>query len=1072
MKTSRSRGARFGPFGLVAVVGLLWATTSEAVTVRDGEMRVTRRWVTAKLAGRVVSRPPQGHLSVALKAGQLLKNMATTKVYHTEVGALPLKIRNRTFRRGLYCPSTGKIVVDLPAPAKRFDAVLGVDSNRVQSFYSNAGRGRVIGSVEVAGTERFQSQVLREGLAGVPVSVELDGATQFTLGLRDAGGGIVERVDFNQADWADARVTLENGQTVWLGDMPVGPLHKPPTTEVPFSFVYAGRHSREFLKDWDRTYSVRDLDARRRELTLAFKDPDTGLEIRCVAIEYLRFPVVEWKLLFNNTSQKPTPIIEKILPLDVSDERDNEGEFLLHHSNGSPHSLVKMSDPTDYAPRQTQLVPRLVHRLSSKIGLPASHDLPFFNIEANGRGVIFAIGWPGQWSATLTRDAAQRVQVQAGQQGTHFKLLPGEEVRTPLIAMLQWQGGDWIRSQNLWRRWMIAHNVPRTADGALPPQHIAGSSSAQLMESTGATEKNQLMFINGYIREGLQLDYWWIDAGWYDYTDYWLNVGTWRPNKKRFPNGLGPISSHLHSHKKKLILWFTPECVTRGSFIDRKHPAWLLKGGAEWWMGHALLQGEYPAHVNDSGLTLVEDVAAFGIGNPSTTAMGRTRLADGRWHLVTATRRIDSQATRSELSVYVDGKLDALAFSPNVGPMSANDSWGIGRQYQTRGIRGDIDDVRVFDSALSAQQVADLFRGEPRITPAQHYDFNGSLSDPVGKRHGQRIGTGDPAFVAGVSGKKGDQSLRFNNDYGVKIPNKVPNNFTLSCWVRMDAPQPPPYGRGDFRLVNFGDPEALRGMTEHIDKQIKAQGVDLFRHDGIPPLQYWRANDTPDRQGITEIKHIQGLLAFWDELRKRHPMLRIDICSGGGSRNELETLRRAVPLWRSDYAYETTGMQTLTHGMSLWIPYFGTGINTSDSYTFRSQMAPANNLIWDVRRRDLDYEKCRRLLAQRRQVGHFYEGDYYPLTAHRTENDVWMAWQFDKPKTGQGVVQAFRRPNSSVTSMQFRLRGLESRARYTVQDLDRQKTSEMTGAELAEDGLLVTLQKRRSSAMILYRRIE
>jgi hypothetical protein len=38
-------------------------------------------------------------------------------------------------------------------------------------------------------------------------------------------------------------------------------------------------------------------------------------------------------------------------------------------------------------------------------------------------------------------------------------------------------------------------------------------------------------------------------------------------------------------------------------------------------------------------------------------------------------------------------------------------------------------------------------------------------------------------------------------------------------------------------------------------------------------------------------------------------------------------------------------MQTLTYEMSLWIPYFGTGINTSDTYTFRSQMAPANHLI-------------------------------------------------------------------------------------------------------------------------------
>jgi hypothetical protein len=30
--------------------------------------------------------------------------------------------------------------------------------------------------------------------------------------------------------------------------------------------------------------------------------------------------------------------------------------------------------------------------------------------------------------------------------------------------MLFWQGGDTVRAQNLWRRWMIAHNLPRTAD--------------------------------------------------------------------------------------------------------------------------------------------------------------------------------------------------------------------------------------------------------------------------------------------------------------------------------------------------------------------------------------------------------------------------------------------------------------------------------------------------------------------------------------------------------------------------------------------------------------------------------
>ena len=72
----------------------------------------------------------------------------------------------------------------------------------------------------------------------------------------------------------------------------------------------------------------------------------------------------------------------------------------------------------------------------------------------------------------------------------------------------------------------------------------------------------------------------------------------------------------------------------------------------------------------------------------------------------------------------------------------------------------------------------------------------------------------------------------------------------------------------------------------------------------MDPLAYWRAADVPDRQGITEIRYVTGLLAYWDELRRRRPDMLIDTCASGGRRNDLETLRRAVPLWRSDYAFE------------------------------------------------------------------------------------------------------------------------------------------------------------------------
>ena len=45
--------------------------------------------------------------------------------------------------------------------------------------------------------------------------------------------------------------------------------------------------------------------------------------------------------------------------------------------------------------------------------------------DGGGLGLIVVVGWPGQWAATLDRDKANHLRIQAGQELTHFKLLPG-----------------------------------------------------------------------------------------------------------------------------------------------------------------------------------------------------------------------------------------------------------------------------------------------------------------------------------------------------------------------------------------------------------------------------------------------------------------------------------------------------------------------------------------------------------------------------------------------------------------------------------------------------------------------
>ncbi len=233
------------------------------------------------------------------------------------------------------------------------------------------------------------------------------------------------------------------------------------------------------------------------------------------------------------------------------------------------------------------------------------------------------------------------------------------------------------------------------------------------------TAANQIDFIEAWRRNGIDLDYWWVDAGWYPCGEHWSQVGTWEPDAARFPHGIQAVAEKAHAEEMGLILWFEPERVSHGSWMAETHPEWCL-------------------------------------------------------------------------------------------------------------------------------QVTD----------------------------------------------------------------------------------------GD-RLLNLGHPAAREWLTELIDDYLTHRGLDLYRQDfNIDPLAFWRAADAPGRQGMTENLYVQGYLAFFDALHRRHPDLVIDTCSSGGRRNDLETLRRAVILLRSDYQTPQgrffspddpiplqVGNQGHTYGLSSWVPY-------------------------------------------------------------------------------------------------------------------------------------------------------
>jgi alpha-galactosidase len=111
-------------------------------------------------------------------------------------------------------------------------------------------------------------------------------------------------------------------------------------------------------------------------------------------------------------------------------------------------------------------------------------------------------------------------------------------------------------------------------------------------------------------------------------------------------------------------------------------------------------------------------------------------------------------------------------------------------------------------------------------------------------------------------------------------------------------------------------------------------------------------------------------------------------------------------------------------------------------------------------------------LAEWRAAARCYWGDFYPLTPYSLASDAWIAWQFDLPEAGEGVVQAFRRAHCPSDSVHLRLRGLDPRSHYTLIDFDDPSPRVMTGQDLTTSGLLLTAVSRPAALLLRYGRRE
>lgn len=356
------------------------------------------------------------------------------------------------------------------------------------------------------------------------------------------------------------------------------------TGNPPFSFRLDGKHSNDFIRSWSRKFEKSSHSGNSDKYIVTMTSPDKRLSVRTEIITYTDFPAIEWTLNLINNSSENSPRISAITPanFDVTGKED----FTIYTAQGC-HAIDR-----DFHLLKYNLRPDSTYYFEPTGGRPSSKTaFPFYNISTNNgkNGVFMSIGWTGNWFASFRTDH-DKLKIEAGMPKTDLYLYPGEQIRTPLISVLYWNGDNRIDGNNEFRRFVLAHHSPKGSDGKMiAPPLCSGfdyGDPAPCGEYEAFTDLFAKAVVDRHKRFGLMPEVFWLDAGWYKGNNApqssfegrnWYNtVGSWEADTSRFPGGLKAIADDVHNNGAQFMVWFEPERVYDGSSLQLEHPEWLL----------------------------------------------------------------------------------------------------------------------------------------------------------------------------------------------------------------------------------------------------------------------------------------------------------------------------------------------------------------------------------------------------------------------------------------------------------------------------------------------------------------
>lgn len=341
--------------------------------------------------------------------------------------------------------------------------------------------------------------------------------------------------------------------------------------DYPFTFKVDGE---EFNRsEWNERIETQSEGNRKYQggqtQYIILTNKEKGLQVTVEATFFNESATCQWVVYIKNIGNSNSGVISDFYALNSS---LNTGDADVYYSKGSntaasDFSLIKKTLSSS------------VRKFAGEDGKPTEKYLPYFNICGENQAFVLGIGWTGQWAAALSLDN-DRTNITVKQEEFNAYLLPGEEVRSPLVSLSFYDSSNALKGFNLFRSWVMSSVYPESVTkNQYTVMEVAGPTSTRTSDEIIEILDN----LDPSVYENT--DAFWMDAGWYKYNEGWHDgVGNWKVDTSRYDNGIVELSSYAKEKGLGHVLWYEPERVyPNTAFYNEgiKHEGWLIQTGVD-----------------------------------------------------------------------------------------------------------------------------------------------------------------------------------------------------------------------------------------------------------------------------------------------------------------------------------------------------------------------------------------------------------------------------------------------------------------------------------------------------------